>query len=136
MGVVGRDSNGAILCAKGKIISGSFSPLMAKLFAIQIGIYRAIHIGWKNIIMEFDALNAIQAIKMVNPFSMEDQLVRAICRLSSEVKSISILYIPRSSNHLTHELARHSFCSRSNFVYSNEIPSYLKSFELKDLRVV
>lgn len=134
--MVGRDSSGAILCVEGKFLSGSFTPLMAELIAIQHDLLRAISMGWNNIIIESDASQAVQEINLVHPFSMEDQVVRSICRLSSNVECISILQSPRNTNQIAHELARRSIYSRTSFVFLNEIDLHLQPFVIKDLRIV
>lgn len=136
VGVIGRDSSGAILCVEGKFLPGSFTPIMAELIAIQHDLLRATSMGWNDIIIESDTTQAVQAINLVHPFSMEDQVVHSICRLSSNVECISVLHSPRSTNQIAHELARRSIYSHTNFVFLNEIHLYLQLFVIKDLRVV
>lgn len=62
VGVVGRDNSGTLFCAEGKYLRGSFSPLLAELIVTQVGISRAISMGWNSIIIEFDASIAVEAI--------------------------------------------------------------------------
>lgn len=78
---------------EGKCITGSFSPVMAEVFAIKFGVSQDISLGWKKILIESDALLAIKAITAVNPFSMEDPVVRSITRLSSNLENISFFCI-------------------------------------------
>lgn len=48
VGLVERDSDGAVLCVEGKYLPGSLSPLLAELIAIRTEISRAISMGWSN----------------------------------------------------------------------------------------
>lgn len=106
VGMVARDSSSSVLCVEGKYLLGIMTPLLAELMAIQHGISRAIAMGWKKIVIESDASNAIHAINNVPPLSMEAQVVNLICRLSTDFVGISFAYIPRSTNSLAHEAIR------------------------------
>lgn len=103
VGVVGRDNSETLFCAEWKYISGSLSSLLAELIAIQVGISRAISMGWNSIIIEIDASNAVKAIRKLHPYSMEAHVVTSIESLCSKLECISIVYSLRSTNQLAHE---------------------------------
>lgn len=63
-------------------------------------------------------------------------MVTSIESLCSKLECISIVYSPRSTNQLVHELAARSFNSRSDFLFKNEIPWNLKYFVIQDLRFI
>lgn len=127
VGVVGRDSAEAIMCVEDKYLTGSFSPLMAELFVIRLGISQAISMGWNNIIFESDALTAVKAINSVHPFSMKDQVGLGI------FQNCWHPYDPRHQIHKTHthrtspQTTNHSQCSPT-VPYSNPMSTVVAAY--------
>lgn len=102
VGLVGRDSSGVVVCAQGKVIQGSFTPLLAEVVAIKSRFLCAIGLSWNKFIIESDALLAIKAMDNYNPSSMEASLVDFIRSLVSCVDHVSFMHCFRSANRVAH----------------------------------
>lgn len=124
---------------KGKVIQGSFTPLLAELVAIKSGLLCAIGLGWEKFIIESDALLAIQAIDIYNPLSMEAPVVDFIPSPILCVDQVSFMHCLRNVNRVAHELTRSCSNSCQDFEFLSKISSYLQSFvnfDLQDVNVI
>lgn len=54
VGIVGRDINGHLIFAEGRIIHGHFLPHLAELIAVKNGTLQALNSGWSKVMVEIE----------------------------------------------------------------------------------
>ncbi|GLU21725.1 hypothetical protein SLE2022_378470 [Rubroshorea leprosula] len=106
LGVVLRDSNGGVLGAGKKTISFQGSVDHAEALAISFGMQLGKEFGCKNVVVESDSKNAVQAIASSEEcFLVYGAVVEEIRERTSLFDSYSFSFARRALNEIAHRIA-------------------------------
>ncbi|XP_073019474.1 uncharacterized protein [Primulina eburnea] len=130
-----RDCQGRLLLAFGKQISQPLSVAHGELLAIREGVKLVYEMNFRDFLVVSDSVLAVQAVNAVQ----DDLGYVGAC--ASDIKILvqapfisGIIYEPRLSNIVAHNLAKFSLSSPSSFVWLNgDFPHWLVEFVMNDL---
>ena len=105
VGVVIRNSEGKIIEAWSKYLAGLFLVMEVEMLAIKPGILLAKEMKISNIIIESDALAAIQSLEKGEIGGCLGHLVHGIFLILKDFNSWSLNHVKRNYNRVAHELA-------------------------------
>ncbi len=132
--VIARDDAGCFVKAWTKTLP-TVDPTVAEASAILWAIQLAYLEKWKNILVESDAKNCVDAILGISACSWN---IYALCndvkRLASDFSSCSFCWVKREANMVAHELAK-SFIPNSfpSCYFSNNLPASVQEAWSRDL---
>ncbi|KAL5794878.1 hypothetical protein ACOSP7_003472 [Xanthoceras sorbifolium] len=124
-GAVVRDSQGKVVVASAKPLSGFFPVELGELLALREGLLVAKELSLIIEWVELDAVNAVARIFNSCPSSFMDPIVSDIKALFRIVGVSNCHAIPRSRNGMAHSLASLAFSSKEDFCWFNPEPSFL-----------
>lgn len=81
VGLVDRDNVGMVMFAKGRILTGSFSPKTAELFAMRERLLLARRMGCDRVVVESDAVQTINEVVEPSEFSPDNPVAQHILAL-------------------------------------------------------
>ena len=105
IGGVIRNDKGVVLGAMAMKLSGKYDPYIAECMAIRQGLWFANEAGLLIDIVESDSLNAVNAIKRRDEFSLESQIIDDFVFMLSISIGGTCCYVSRNGNKATHTLA-------------------------------
>ncbi|XP_021734654.1 uncharacterized protein LOC110701321 [Chenopodium quinoa] len=105
--VVIRDENGIIRAPAVRKEAAGWAPDLAEATTCRYGLQLAARLGYFSIVLESDAKNVVQGVKMkaigFTPFSL---IIDDICNLSSIFDVCSFSHVKHASNTLANHVAR------------------------------
>ncbi|XP_074336956.1 uncharacterized protein LOC141674130 [Apium graveolens] len=109
LGIVARDADGLLVEAKIKCYSGTVTVEYVEALGIKEALSWIKNKGWQEVKLESDCLAVVQAIRCTVEMQSSFGQVVADCRRElRDSNSISLLFIKRSANVVTHCFARAS----------------------------
>ncbi|KAK9999628.1 hypothetical protein SO802_019231 [Lithocarpus litseifolius] len=105
VGVVIRDSYGAVIAACGKFLQGQFSVTEVEALAMEYGILLARDMNLTQIIVESDAIPIVNSINKNFIEGSIGHLFQGILALLSSFSSWKVNHVKRDYNRATHEAA-------------------------------
>ncbi|KAK3189239.1 hypothetical protein Dsin_028800 [Dipteronia sinensis] len=133
LGVVILDCCGRVLISSCRNIGSCYQPQIAEALAILEGLQLAISLGFLPAILESDALVGVQAIcKKEAPCSEVGIVVNDILLFLSQV-FISVNFVPRLANKVSHGLAKLALSYEGEFVWFEDCPLCVESLVLGDI---
>lgn len=134
VGLVGRDHVGAVLFAEGRIMQGAFSSKTAELFALREGLSMAIRMGWENVVVESDSVQAIKEVSDPSLFSPDNPVAEQILSLGSSFVVVEFHHCNRKANQVAHELARVCFRNGSHLLFLFAVPLCISKYVMMDIQ--
>ena len=128
VGVVIRDSYGAVLASCSKKIFRAYKAEVTEALAVGKALSFAHELGFQNVILEGDALGLIQALKSQEqnlcPLGL---LVEDVKIYSSHFQRVLYSHVKRNGNSEAHNLARHVISISDFQVWMEDVPSHIVS---------
>ncbi|OMO70912.1 reverse transcriptase [Corchorus capsularis] len=119
LGVVARDSGGAVLVSAARRLLFVSSPLYAEVHALLFAFEVALEYGYNSCILESDSLIAITGINSSKPCWWEEgELIYEIRELALLFDECCFIHVNREANVLAHRLAS----LRIDFVRCGSLP--------------
>uniref|UniRef100_A0A803Q9L8 Reverse transcriptase domain-containing protein n=1 Tax=Cannabis sativa TaxID=3483 RepID=A0A803Q9L8_CANSA len=133
-GFVARDHDGSFLKAHQSSKLGLVRADIAEAVAIKEALSWIKANNWQNVQVESDCLNVVSAINSkIHMFSPYGSLINDSKNLLSLLFNVSVSFVKRSANNVTHFLARDSYSKADCTLSGTFIPANLSSLLLKDL---
>jgi ribonuclease HI len=134
VGAVIRDYEGRFVAAKMVLLPHVASAAMAEAAAMCQGLILAESIGCNRLVAESDSMETIEACSGGQRWWNESSAIFADCvdRVAS-IGEVSFKFCPREANQVAHELARHSFSSKSSCTWDDDPPRFLLDKLLNDV---
>ena len=120
-----RDSKRKVKAAWSKYLVGLFSVMEVELLAIESSILLAKELKISNIIIEFDALIAIQSVKKGEIGGCLGHLVYGIIHCLMGFNSWSLSHVKRNYNRVAHELAQEARRREESKIWKGTYPSMI-----------
>ena len=105
VGVIIRDATGIVTTACCKYLQGQYSVEEVEALAIECGLLLAREQKLPQIIVEYDALKAVQSITAAKTNGSLGHVYQGILNLLSSFSSWRIKHVKREYNRAAHELA-------------------------------
>ncbi|XWS10214.1 hypothetical protein CRYUN_Cryun39dG0056000 [Craigia yunnanensis] len=123
LGVVGRDSRGAVcFCAISKM-KDIHSPLLVELMVIFYALQLAKVYTFKEVEVETDSMIAVKKIsKKSSSFYTWGSIISDICNLFEEFESVSIIHVRRRCNCFAHKLTKLEVVVGDSKLWWRELP--------------
>lgn len=107
LGVVARDSKGAVLFAACRRVRCYWEPIIAEGKAVAMACRLARRYGLKNVIFESDNLSIVSRLtKAAIHLTELDSILEDILTISASFDYVSWLHCKRDANFVAHHLAR------------------------------
>ncbi|XP_074282573.1 uncharacterized protein LOC141607114 [Silene latifolia] len=136
-GVVCRDSYGAVLWGLSIAREVEWEPVFAEAVAVLDGLQEAVSRGVREVVVENDCLQVIDALKEKRTGrSIFAQVLEDILVIFNVFQSVSWSYSNRVNNCVAHALAHAIPKISSRVVWSNVLPPSAKSAALFDLSLI
>jgi ribonuclease HI len=134
IGAVIRDYEGRFVAAKTLLLLHVASATMAEATAMREGLLLAESLGCNHLIAESDSLETIEACSGGQRWWNECSAIFADCvdKVAS-IGDVEFKFCPREANQVAHELARHSFISKTSCTWDDDPPSFLLDRLLNDV---
>jgi hypothetical protein len=133
IGVMARDYAGKVVGAKCLYRRQSFTPDTAEMCAALEAVVFCKEAGFRDVIMEGDALNVVKEINSNPPYlSRLGHFVEAIKRELHFFQSIHFVYAPRELNYAAHGLAKEASGFCLDRVWLEETPSCISDVVLRE----
>ena len=126
VGVVIRDSSGAVMAACCKYFQGKFSVLEVESLAIECGILLARDLKLSNVIVESDALSVIQRINSKETEGSLGHLIQSILGLLFSFRSRKFKHLKRDYERVAHELTQFARRAEVSQVWKGISPPVLQ----------
>jgi hypothetical protein len=123
VGVVVRDSTGAVLAMLCTIRKSITSPAVAETVGAWAAVELAKRMGLRRVIFEGDALEIIQALtRDGESWAIYGQMLNEIKSVLMQNQDWSVQYVSRVANGVAHNLARRSFMYGDDREWRTEFP--------------
>ena len=122
VGVIVRDCTGQTIAANCKLLKACYSAELVEIMALLQGVLLAQELHLPQVIMESDALAAIQAINDKSTSSNSGHLIQEILHIRSSFESCTFQHIGRDFNQVAHELAQHAHRTESSQLLKGVTP--------------
>ncbi|XP_050238420.1 uncharacterized protein LOC126687911 [Mercurialis annua] len=130
LGCVVRDDEGMIIQARHANISGNFYPRTAEIMGIREALSWLK--GWRNIIIESDALEVIMDIR--NAKAQDGDLLIDDCVfLAKQFPNLVFDYVRRSANQVAHCLAHNARFLSGHQEWFSDFPDFLTSVTVSNI---
>lgn len=127
-GLVARDSDGLLIEARAVVHSHLVTPMLAETMAIKEALSWIDRTPWQQVTIEFDCLAVVQAIRGTTHMrSHFGQLVEECRVLMERLNNISLFFVKRSANTVTHKLVRESYDYSGRVFDRRSIPTKFKN---------
>ncbi|XP_042983365.1 uncharacterized protein LOC122312778 [Carya illinoinensis] len=126
IGVVLRDTNGAILMAASKIEMEVDEAATIEAIAILRGIQLSLPLGIPKLIIETDCLHVVQELQSSEAsYASVGNLFADINHLMMRFQEAQVIHVNRMGNGVAHSLARHAWNIEDINVWWDQIPSFV-----------
>ncbi|KAL5753363.1 hypothetical protein ACOSQ2_023870 [Xanthoceras sorbifolium] len=127
LGIIVRNEEGLVLLSSSLFLQAGFLPEIAEATAILRGIQLALDAGLHPFVVESDNLNVVNLILAKEPPRSEIGLVISdILNLLVSVDFISISYVPRTVNSVTHDLAKFTLSIFDDRIWIEEVSNCIE----------
>jgi ribonuclease HI len=133
-GVILRDRHGVHLSSECHFLPAAVDLVRAELVACRRAVVLAEWLGFSKLCLESDCLGAV--VKIKNPKvdrSLHGPLVEEIKDLLQGFEESDVRHVHRSSNGVTHTLAKESCVNNSSTVWVESPPDFIVSALAQDL---
>ncbi|CAH9129020.1 unnamed protein product [Cuscuta epithymum] len=132
-GWIGRNSQGEVVGAYSESKLAGWTPAETEARGIREAIVGAIRKGWRQVEVESDALQIVQAVKKVGDLSYLDLVVDDIRELLKVNENFTLSFCKRSVNRAAHAFARATVLSSDRSFTQESLPFRVVSQLANDL---
>ncbi|WCJ18752.1 hypothetical protein M5689_001078 [Euphorbia peplus] len=133
VGAVLRNNSGVVLLAAGGPFTVCSSPEVAEMHAALFGLRVANEAGWREVVLELDCLNIVQAFRGIGEVDFFGSVIfEDLRQFFTEFRHIELSHTQRDGNVLAHELAKWGGKLADSSVLSGEVPSELEGYVRAD----
>ena len=125
IGVIVRDYTGRTVAASCRVLKACYSADLVEIMALLHGILLAQDLQLSRVILESDALAAVQDINNKYTGSSSGHLIMDILHSCSSFKSCSFQHISRNFNQVAHELTHYARRKNSSQLWLGVTPPFL-----------
>ena len=125
VGVIVRDCTGQTVAASCTLLKACYSAELVEIMALLQGILLAQDLHLPRVILESDALVAIQAINNKYTGSSSGHLILEILHIRSSFESCSFQHISRDFNQVAHELAHYARRTGNSQLWRGVTPPFI-----------
>ena len=125
VGVIVRDCTGQTVAASSTLLKACYSAELVEIMALLQGILLAQDLHLPRVILESDALVAIQAINNKYIGSSSGHLILEILHIRSSFESCSFQHISRDFNEVAHELAHYACRTGNSQLWRGVTPPFI-----------
>ena len=134
VGVVIRDTNGAVLASCAEKIGHAYKADETEALAALKALTLAHELGFQNVVLEGDALGLIQALKSqeqnLSPWGL---LVEDVKVYGTKFRRLLYSHIKRNDNSVAHNLAKHVIFILDFQVWMEDVSSHIVPFLYLDV---
>ncbi|XP_021774242.1 uncharacterized protein LOC110738174 [Chenopodium quinoa] len=135
-GAVARDCEGNVLGCAAYQCKETWEAKIAEAKVIVLGMNWAIEMGFKNVVVESDCLQLIQALRKGSKGQSNFHLILDdVLSLCSSFDFISWSFVKCSGNKVAHTLAHYQPWELGRRVWVNDVPSCISPFVSNDLLI-
>ncbi|KAK2650926.1 hypothetical protein Ddye_018415 [Dipteronia dyeriana] len=132
-GAVIRDSVWMVIATSSQRIEATYPPHVAEAIAMYRGLLLATDIGVFSVEAEFDAATVVKWVVDGDLKNSDVGLILADIRsLMYNFNFCSIGFVPRKANYVAHHLANMVFCLSEDCLWTEDYPSCVRGYLLKD----
>ena len=129
VGVVIRDTNGAVLASCAEKIGHAYKADETEALAALKALTLAHELGFQNVVFKGDALGLIQALKSQEQnLSLWGLLVEDVKVYGTKFRRLLYSHVKRNGNSVAHNLAKHVICILDFQVWMEDVPSHIVLF--------
>ena len=133
-GVVIRNDQGEMMGAMCKKVEFSLRALEVEAKATEVGIYLAWDLGLKDIVVEGDSQQVIQALNGSNPPALSIlKIVEGLKRFLLQFNSWKVVHTRRNTNEAAHLLARNAMNVKDSVFWVEDTPPLIEHQILIDV---
>ena len=125
IGVIVRDYTSLTVAASCKVLKACYSADLVEIMTLLHGILLARDLQLSQVILESDALVAIQDINNKYTGSSSGNLIMDILHICSSFESCSLQHISRDFNQVAHELAHYARRTGFSQLWMGVTPPFL-----------
>lgn len=130
---IARDSNGLVLEAFSKCSSGRIAPELAEAIGVKEALSWIKDRQWKSVLIETDCILIVQSLRSATPLNSYFGSVITDClNIWSQVPTVDIVFVKRSTNKAVHSLARSSCFIADRFLLYKDLDDVTKSALFQD----
>ena len=129
-----RNSRGEDVSGISELIDTTISPQAAEAIALMSGLKPVDRLGCRNVQIESDCLELVQACNGDSEISSPHSAIRADCfLLAHNIPGINFKHCPREANEVAHFLARRCYDSKICEDWVDVTPAFLLPLVLHDV---
>lgn len=131
--MVAQNDKGEVVAAMAKSMTFLTDPAMAEALAAWETVKFCFDRGWKNIILEGDALSIVLALRNSGQCcSAYGHVIEDTKVLLERVEPVAIKHINRSGNKVAHSLSQMAVSQMGDFIWLEAIPRCIHSLVLAE----
>ena len=128
IGVVIRDSNGAVLASCSQKIPQAYKAEVIEALAALEALSSVFELGFRSAILEGDSLGLIQALKSEErSLSPTGLLIEDVKIFSNNFVKFLYSHVKKNDNRVAHNLAKNALCILDFQVWMEDVPSHIVS---------
>ncbi|XP_027157850.1 uncharacterized protein LOC113759471 [Coffea eugenioides] len=136
-GIITRNWKGQLSKAKGIVTQGKGSASEVEARAVRNALLMATQAGWTKIIVHTDCKSVVEQITKCKEYDyMTVTILEDVQELSLAFERCSFVFIPRTENQISHELAQYAVKLVHEIEWENDFPIWLTDLTRTDMRVV
>lgn len=136
-GIIVRNWKGQLLKAKGIVTQGKGSASEVEARAVKNALLMATQAGWTKIIVHTDCKSVVEQITKCKEYDYTTATILEDAQeLSLAFERCSFVFIPRTENQISHELAQYAVKLVHDIEWENDFPIWLTDLARTDMRVV
>nr|XP_027060887.1 uncharacterized protein LOC113687483 [Coffea arabica] len=136
-GIIARNWKGQLLKAKGIVTQGKGSASEVEARAVRNALLMATQAGWTKIIVHTDCKSVVEHITKRKEFDYTTAaILEDVQELSLAFEKCSFVFIPRTENQISHQLAQYAVMLVHDIEWENDFPIWLTELARTEMRVV
>ncbi|XP_071924943.1 uncharacterized protein [Coffea arabica] len=136
-GIIARNWKGQLLKAKGIVTQGKGSASEVEARAVRNALLMATQAGWTQIIVHTDCKSVVEQITKRKEYDYTTAtILEDVQELSLAFEKCSFVFIPRTENHISHQLAQYAVKLVHDIEWETNFPIWLTDLARTELRFV
>ncbi|XP_027070497.2 uncharacterized protein [Coffea arabica] len=134
-GIIARNWKGQLLKAKGIVTQGKGSASEVEARAVRNALLMATQAGWTQIIVHTDCKSVVEQITKRKEYDYTTAtILEDVQELSLTFEKCSFVFIPRTENHISHQLAQYAVKLVHDIEWETDFPIWLTDLARTELR--
>ena len=137
VGAVLRNHRGEVMAGMASLIDNVLDASAAEAMALLRGLQFLQRLGCSSAIIESDSLELIQACnRKIEIWSPHAAILAESFMNASTMDEVSFQHCLREANQVAHQLAKHVYHTKENFIWEDDPPSFLLPFVINDVTIL